>query len=239
MKKKKKSKNLLIKDKIKKHSNKEIICIGTLINKLNRNDKLTKNNSKTKIEKESNNNTINLSINHDDLVHRSNYKKIIINNNKNILPKCEGLTNRYKKIAINSLENNFSLFDSYLKNNNGIKTTKTNIIKSDLDTNKWPHNNNKCFNTIETQSGKDKYENAFNCFKLFKNNQKKNNENNNNNINKVINKSIFNDLKSKSLLKNKEKSNKNQNRNNNNKNIINISNSTGIRNNNNDNNKIK
>jgi hypothetical protein len=231
--------NLLIKDKIKKHSNKEIICIGSLINKLNKNNKLTKNNSKTKIEKESNNNTINLSINNDDLVHRSNYKKIIINNNKNILSKCEDLTNRNKKIEINSLENNFSLFDSYLKNNNEIKTTKTKIIKSDLDTNKWSHNNNKCFNTIETQSGKDKYENAFNCFKLFKNNQKKNSENNNNNINKVINKSIFNDLKGKSLLKNKEKSNKNKNRNNNNKNIINISNSTGIRNNNNDNNKIK
>ena len=239
--KKTKPKNLIIKDKIKKQSNKEMICIGSLINKLNKPEKLTENNSKKKLEKESNNNTINHSINNDDLIHHNNYKKIVINNNKNILSKCENLTNRNKKIAINTLENDFSLFDSYLKNNNVIKNAKTKIIKTDLDTNKMSNSNCNCFHTLENQNGKEKYENAFNCFKLFKNNQKKNNENNNNNINKVINKSILNDLKSKSLLKYKEKSNnnKNRNRNSNNKNIYNVnnSNSTGIRNN--DNNKIK
>ena len=230
---KNKSKYVINTDKIKKHTNKEVICIGSLTNKLNKTEKLTKNNSKVKIDQESNNNTIDLSGNNEDFVHRNNYKKIIINS-KNIISKGENLTNRNKKIIINNLENDFTLFNSYLNNNsyNIIKTTKSKIMKSDLDSNKWSNSNYNYLNTIGTENDKEKYENAFNCFKLFKNKQKKNNENNNN-INKVINKSILNDLKSKSLLKNKDKSNRNRN-----KIIINISNSTGVRKSNNDN-KIK
>ena len=230
---KNKSKYVINTDKIKKHTNKEVICIGSLTNKLNKTEKLTKTNSKVKIDQESNNNTIDLSGNNEDFVHRNNYKKIIINS-KNIISKGENLTNRNKKLIINNLENDFTLFNSYLNNNsyNIIKTTKSKIMKSDLDSNKWSNSNYNYLNTIGTENDKEKYENAFNCFKLFKNKQKKNNENNNN-INKVINKSILNDLKSKSLLKNKDKSNRNRN-----KIIINISNSTGVRKSNNDN-KIK
>ena len=209
-----------------------MICIGSLTNKLNKTEKLTNTNSKVKIDQESNNNTIDLSGNNEDFVHRNNYKKIIINS-KNIISKGENLTNRNKKLIINNLENDFTLFNSYLNNNsyNIIKTTKSKIMKSDLDSNKWSNSNYNYLNTIGTENDKEKYENAFNCFKLFKNKQKKNE--NNNNINKVINKSILNDLKSKSLLKNKDKSNRNRN-----KIIINISNSTGVRKSNNDN-KIK
>ena len=231
---KNKSKYVLNKDKIKKQNNKEMICIGSLINKINKTEKITKNNSKLKNEQESNNNTIDLSNNNDDLIHKNNYKKIIINN-KNKITKGDNLTNRSKKI-INNLESDFTLFSTYLNNNsyNLVKTTKSKIVKSDLGSNKLPSTNYNCFSTIGNESGNEKYENAFNCFKLFKNKQKKSNENNNNNINKVINKSILNDLKSKSLLKNKEKSNRNRN-----KNIINMSNSTGVRNCNNNGSKNK
>ena len=61
----------------------------------------------------------------------------------------------------------------------------------------------------------------------MKNKKKKENENYYN-IDKIINKSIMNNFKSKSLLKNKE---------NRNKNCINISNSIGVRKNNNSNTK--
>ena len=224
---KNKTKCVLNKDKIKKHNNNEMIYLGSLITKLNKTEKVTKNNSKVKIEQETkNNNTIDLSNNNNnDLIQRNNYKKIIINN-KNTISGDENLTNRKKKkINNNNLENDLNLFNSYLNNNsyNLIKTTKTKILKSDLDRNKYSDSNYKCFNTIENENEKQRYENAFNYFKLFKNKQKKSNENNNN-INKVINKSILNDLKSKSLFKNKDKTNRNRN-----KNIINISNSTGVK----------
>ena len=63
----------------------------------------------------------------------------------------------------------------------------------------------------------------------MKNKKKKENENYYN-IDKIINKSIMNNFKSKSLLKNKEYRNKN---------CINISNSIGVRKNNNSNTKKK
>ena len=243
---KNKSKYVINKDKIKSQNNNEMIYLGSLINKLNKTEKVTKNNSRVKIEQENNNKnntTIDLSSNNDDIIHKNNYKKIIINNKNKDNDKESNITNRNKRKFKynnnnNNMENDFTLLNSYLNNNsyNLIKTTKTKIIKSDLDKNKISINNyNFKNNTNENYNEKERYEDAFNCFKLFKNKQKRSNENNNN-INKVINKSILNDLKSKSLLKNKEKNNRNRNNN-----IINISNSTGVRkiNNTNKNKNIK
>ena len=210
------------KNKIKnQNNNNNMSYLGSLINKINKAYKVAKNNSKVRIL-DNKNNTIDLPSNNDDFIHRNNYKKIVINN-KNKIYGDDNSTYRNKKNLNNNLENDFTLVNSYLNNNsyNLIKTTKTKIIKSDLDKNKFIDSNYS--NTIENDNEKEKYDHAYNCFKIFKNKQKRNNENYNN-INKVIYKSIFNDLKSKSLLKNKEKSNRNRS-----KNIINISNSTGVR----------
>jgi len=230
---KNKSKYVINKQIIKKQNTnsnsnkKEMIYLGSLITKLNKTEKLTKKNSKIKLDFEEKKNTIDLANNNEDIIEKNNYKKIlIINNNK--VSKDENISNFTNRPRYNNTLENDLLFHSYLNNNsyNIIKQTKAKTLKSDLDTHKY-------FNTIDNENEKEKYENAFNCFKLLQNKKKKNNENNSN-INKIINKSILNDLKSKSLLKNKENSNRNKY-----KNIINISNSTGARKNNNSNTKKK
>ena len=170
---------------------------------------------------------IDLTNNNEDTIEKNNFKKILINN-MNKIEKDENINTYTNRPRYNNTLENDLLFHSYINNNsyNLIKQTKAKILKRDLDSNKY-------FNTIDNENEKEKYENAFKCYKLLQNKKKKNNENNSN-INKIINKSILNDLKSKSLLKNKENSNRNKY-----KNIINISNSTGTRKNNNSNTKKK
>ena len=225
---KNKSKYVINKEIIKKQNTntnsntKEIVYLGNLITKLNKTEKVTKKNSKVKFDLEERKNTIDLSSNNELYIQRNNYRKIIINNKKKTLKEenINNFTNRKK--YQNNLDND-GLFNSE-------KQTKTKIIKSDLDTNKCSNNANYnyiCFNTIENDNEKEKCENALNCLKLMKNKKKKENENYYN-IDKIINKSIMNNFKSKSLLKNKE---------NRNKNCINISNSIGVRKNNNSNTK--
>ena len=192
---KNKSKYVINKQIIKKQNTnsnsnqKEMIYLGGLITKLNKTEKLTKKNSKIKLDFEEKKNTIDLANNNEDIIEKNNYKKIlIINNNK--ISKDENISNFTNRPRYNNTLENDLLFHSYLNNNsyNLIKQTKAKTLKSDLDTNKY-------FNTIDNENEKEKYENAFNCFKLLQNKKKKNNENNSN-INKIINKSILNDLKS-------------------------------------------
>ena len=230
---KNKSKYVINKQIIKKQNTnsnsnkKEMVNWGGLITKLNKTEKVTKNNSKNILDNEEKKNNIDLANNNEDIIEKNNYKKILINNKSKIL-RDEYINNYTNRTRYNNTLENDLLFYSNLNNNsyNLIKQTKAKILKSDLDT-------NKLFNTIDNENEKDKYVNAFNCFKLLQNKKKKNSENNSN-INKIINKSILNDLKSKSLLKNKENSNKNKY-----KNIIDISSSTGTRKNNNSNTKKK
>jgi hypothetical protein len=227
---KNKSKYVINKEIIKKQNTntnpntKEMIYLGNLITKLNKTEKVTKKNSKVQFDLEERKNTIDLVNNNEQYIQRNNYSKIIINN-KNKTLKEENINNyAIRKKYKNNLEND-ALFNS-------TKLTKTKIIKSDLDTNKCSNNeihNYSCFNTIENDNEKEKCENVLNCLKLMKNKKKKENENYYN-IDKIINKSITNNFKSKSLLKNKE---------NRNKNCINISNSIRIRKNNNSNTKKK
>ena len=225
-----KSKYVINKEIIKKQNTnsnsntKEMIYLGNLITKLNKTEKITKKNSKVKFDLEERKNTIDLANNNELYIQRNNYRKITINNKSKTLKEenINNYTNRKK--YKNNLDNDEIL--------NSTKQTKTKIIKSDLDTNKCSNNENynySCFNTIENDNEKEKCENALNCFKLMKNKKKKGNENYYN-IDKIINKSIMNNFKSKSLLKNKEYRNKN---------CINISNSIGVRKNNNSNTKKK
>lgn len=89
-----------------------------------------------------------------------------------------------------------------------------------------------CYNTISNYSSKYRSENAFNYFKLVKNDKKMKIESNKsqyNNLNRVINRNVINEQKSKSLLK-KEKNHKNKI-----KNIINLSGPALIRKDNNTN----
>ena len=225
-----KSKYVINKEIIKKQNTnsnsntKEMIYLGNLITKLNKTEKITKKNSKVKFDLEERKNTIDLANNNELYIQSNNYRKITINNKSKTLKEenINNYTNRKK--YKNNLDNDGIL--------NSAKQTKTKIIKSDLDTNKCSNNENynySCFNTIENDNEKEKCENALNCFKLMKNKKKKENENYYN-IDKIINKSIMNNFKSKSLLKNKEYRNKN---------CINISNSIGVRKNNNSNTKKK
>ena len=225
-----KSKYVINKEIIKKQNTnsnpntKEMIYLGNLITKLNKTGKITKKNSKVKFDLEERKNTIDLANNNEQYIQRNNYRKITINNKSKTL-KEENINNyTNRKNYKNNLDNDGIM--------NSAKQTKTKIIKSDLDTNKCSNNENynySCFNTIENDNEKERCENALNCFKLMKNKKKKENENYYN-IDKIINKSIMNNFKSKSLLKNKEYRNKN---------CINISNSIGVRKNNNSNTKKK
>ena len=222
------NKQIIKKQNTNSNSNKkEMVNLGGLITEINKTEKVTKNNSKIKLDNEEKKNTIDLANNNEDIIEKNYYKKILINN-KSKISRDENIYNYTNRTRYNNTLENDLLFYSNINNNsyNLIKQTKAKILKSDLDT-------NKLFNTIDNENEKEKYENAFNCFKLLQNKKKKNNENNSN-INKIINKSILNDLKSKSLLKNKENSNKNKY-----KNIIDISSSTGTRKNNNSNTKKK
>jgi len=222
------NKRIIKKQNTVSNSNKkEMIYLGGLISKLNKNEKISKKNSKINLEIEEKKSMIDLTNNNEDTIEKNNFKKILINN-MNKIEKDENINTYTNRPRYNNTLENDLLFHSYINNNsyNLIKQTKAKILKRDLDSNKY-------FNTIDNENEKEKYENAFKCYKLLQNKKKKNNENNSN-INKIINKSILNDLKSKSLLKNKENSNRNKY-----KNIINISNSTGTRKNNNSNTKKK
>ena len=227
------NKQIIKKQNTNSNSNKKEINLGGLITKLNnKTEKVTKKNSKIKFDFEEKKNNADLTNNNEDIIQKNNYKKILINN-KSKISRDEIINNysnrtRYNNNTNINVNENNNLFHSYL-NNNGydlMKQTKTKILKSDLVRNKY-------FNTLDNDNEKEKFENAINCFKLLQNKKKKNNENNSN-INKIINKSILNDLKSKSLFKNKENSNRNKYTN-----IINISSSTGNRKNNNSNTKKK
>ena len=232
---KNKSKYVINKEIIKKQNTnsnpntKEMIYLGNLITKLNKTEKVTKKNSKVKFDLEERKNTIDLANNNELYIQRNNYRKITINN-KNKSLREENINNYTNRKKYKNISENDGVCNSNLNNNNynSTKQTKVKIIKSDLDTNKCSNNENySCFNTIENENDKEKCE--LNCLKLLKNKKKKDNENYFN-INKIINKSILNNFKSKSLLKSKE---------NRNKNCINISNSIGVRKCNNSNTKKK
>ena len=227
---KNKSKYVINKEIIKKQNTntnsntKEIINLGNLINKFNKTEKVTKKNSQVQFDLEERKNTIDLTNNSESYFHRNNYRKITLNN-KNKTLKEENINNYTNKRKYKNNLDDGGLFNS-------TKQTKTKIIKSDLDTNKCSNNENhnySCFNTIENDNEKEKSENTLNYLKLMKNKKKNDNENYYN-IDKIINKGIMNNFKSKSLLRNKE---------NRNKNCINISNSIRVRKNNNSNTKKK
>ena len=224
------NKQIIKKQNTNSNSNKkEIINLGGLITRINKTEKLTKKNSKINLDFGEEKNTLDLANNNEDIIEKNNYKKILINN-KSKITTDEYINNYSNRPRYNYTLENDLLFHPYINNNshNLIKQTKSKILKSDLKS-------NKLFNTIDIENEKEKFENAYNCFKSLQNkNKKKKNNENNSNIKKIINKSILNDLKSKSLLKNKEISNRNKY-----KNIINISNSSGSRKNNNSNTKKK
>ena len=218
---KNKSKNVINTDKIGIKRQRDMIYLGSLINKLNKTEKMTKNNSKLKLNEEKNN-TIDLTKTSEELFHNHNYKKIIINN-KNKKSKDESFNNYTikKKITNNNFNDRNFLYNSFLSNHNNYNLkptkTKTKILKNNLNLNKYISNNYSGSKTIEddNEKEKEKYETDFNCFKII-NNKKKNNENNWN-INKIINKSIMNDFKNNRIKR---------------KNIINILNSNSLRNSN-------
>ena len=225
---KNKSKYVINKEIIKKQNTntnsntKEMINLGNLISKLKKTEKVTKKNTQVQFDLEERKNTIDLSNNSESYFQRNNYRKITLNNKSKTL-KEENINNYINKKKYKNNLDDGGLFNS-------VKQTKTKIIKSDLDTNKCSNNENhnySCFNTIENDNEKEKSENALNYLKLMKNKKKNDNENYYN-IDKIINKGIMNNFKSKSLLRNKE---------NRNKNCINISNSIRIRKNNNSNTK--
>jgi hypothetical protein len=224
------NKQIIKKQNTNSNSNKkEIVNLGGLITRINKTEKLTKKNSKINLDFGEEKNTLDLANNNEDIIEKNNYKKILINN-KSKITTDEYINNYSNRPRYNYTLENDLLFHPYINNNshNLIKQTKSKILKSDLKS-------NKLFNTIDIENEKEKFENAYNCFKSLQNkNKKKKNNENNSNIKKIINKSILNDLKSKSLLKNKEISNRNKY-----KNIINISNSSGSRKNNNSNTKKK
>ena len=224
------NKQIIKKQNTNSNSNKkEIVNLGGLITRINKTEKLTKKNSKINLDFGEDKNTLDLANNNEDIIEKNNYKKILINNKRKITTD-EYINNYSNRPRYNYTLENDLLFHPYINNNshNLIKQTKSKILKSDLKS-------NKLFNTIDIENEKEKFENAYNCFKSLQNkNKKKKNNENNSNIKKIINKSILNDLKSKSLLKNKEISNRNKY-----KNIINISNSSGSRKNNNSNTKKK
>ena len=224
------NKQIIKKQNTNSNSNKkEIVNLGGLITRINKTEKLTKKNSKINLDFGEEKNTLDLANNNEDIIEKNNYKKILINNKRKITTD-EYINNYSNRPRYNYTLENDLLFHPYINNNshNLIKQTKSKILKSDLKS-------NKLFNTIDIENEKEKFENAYNCFKSLQNkNKKKKNNENNSNIKKIINKSILNDLKSKSLLKNKENSNKNKY-----KNLINISNSSGSRKNNNSNMKKK
>ena len=224
------NKQIIKKQNTNSNSNKkEIVNLGGLITRINKTEKLTKKNSKINLDFGEEKNTLDLANNNEDIIEKNNYKKILINN-KSKITTDEYINNYSNRPRYNYTLENDLLFHPYINNNshNLIKQTKSKILKSDLKS-------NKLFNTIDIENEKEKFENAYNCFKSLQNkNKKKKNNENNSNIKKIINKSILNDLKSKSLLKNKEISNRNKY-----KNIINISNSSGSKKNNNSNMKKK
>ena len=187
------------------------------------NDSQNMNPKKTKLEKiEKNSNTIDINENCDDLNNRNAFKKIFINS-KTKLNKEDNISFRNNKKNSNNMDLNLILLNSNLPNNSNVKKQKDfNMIKCAYT----------CYNTISNYSSKYRSENAFNYFKLVKNDKKMKIESNKsqyNNLNRVINRNVINEQKSKSLLK-KEKNHKNKI-----KNIINLSGPALIRKDNNTN----
>ena len=210
------------KSNIKKLNIEEIKYKGYLITDLNKNENMSINNKKIKLDKiDKNANTIEISETEPDIIKGNNFKKIIITN-KNKIIKEDNITFRNTKKQNNNLKIDLLLSNSNLSNNiNSSKKPKNEF------------NMNKCiytyYNTITNYTSKYKSDNAFNYLKLIKNGNKikfdnlnlNNVHQSNNNLNRVINKNILVEQKSKSLLK-REKNNKNKI-----KSIINISNSIG------------
>ena len=179
----------------------------------NRNTKKIKIDKMEKIEK--NINTIDINENCEDTINR-NAKKILIGS-KTKINKEDNISFRTTKKYSTNIDMNSLLSNSNIPNNNNSKKPK------DFNMNKYTFT---YYNTISNYSSKYKSENSFNCFKLVKNDKKMKIDNNNsqsNNLNRVINRNIINEQKSKSLLK-KDKNHKNKI-----KNIINLSGSAFIR----------
>ena len=224
------NKNNNNKPKLKKLKIEEMKNQDYLITEININENIISNDRKQKIDKINKNNTIDIYETEPDLIKGNMYKKIIIRHESKLL-KGDNIAFKNNK-KNNNLNINLLLSNSNLPNN--INSNKKQ--KNDLNiNNKCIYN---CYNTITNYNNKFKSDNGFNHFKLVKNGKKgnidiNNNNQSNNNINRIINKNMLNEQKSKSLLK-KGKNIKNKI-----KNIINISNSIGINKDNNLNNNKK
>ena len=198
---------------------------GYLITDLRKNESINFNNKKIRLDKiDKNANALEMLETEPEIIKGNNFKKIIITN-KNKLIKEDNITFRNTKKPNNNLKIDLLLSNSNLSNN--INSSKKQ--KNEFNMNKCIYN---CYNTIANYTSKYKSDNAFNYFKLANNKKKikfenhnilKNIHQSNNNINRVINKNMLNEQKSKSLLK-REKNNKTRI-----KNIINISSSTGYK----------
>ena len=198
---------------------------GYLITDLRKNESINFNNKKIRLDKiDKNANALEMLETEPEIIKGNNFKKIIITN-KNKLIKEDNITFRNTKKPNNNLKIDLLLSNSNLSNN--INSSKKQ--KNEFNMNKCIYN---CYNTIANYTSKYKSDNAFNYFKLANNKKKIKFENHNilnnihqsnNNINRVINKNMLNEQKSKSLLK-REKNNKTRI-----KNIINISSSTGYK----------
>ena len=181
---------------------------------------------------------------------KDTYKKILIGNKKAVIKEESSIHNSNNNSQCCNRKFINDLFITNISNNSysGIKPVKQKVIISDLDSiNKGLTNNNfininnmiSSINTsnettiIKTNNNsiEDNAFSTYNCFRINKRNKTDTNDNNKN-INNIINKSIINDIKCKSLMNNKDKNKNKDIRNNRNKNIIMISNSLGIGNNN-------
>ena len=221
-----KNNNLINSNNIKQQNIDEMKLGNYLINDLNKNEKSNTENKKSRHDKLDKNNTIDITENELDLIKRSNFKKIVIND-KFKLNKDDNIILRNTKKNGNNLKINLLLSNSNLSNNINRTNKKT---KNEFNMNKCVYT---CYNTITNYNNKYKTDNTLNYFKLSKNGRKGKiymNINNQSN-NKANNKNGVVEQKSKSSLKNKE-SNKNKI-----KNIINISSTVDTKKDNNNQNK--
>ena len=185
---------------------------------------------------------------------KDTYKKILIGNKKAVIKEETSIHNSNNNSQCCNRKFINDLFISNINNNSysGIKPIKQKVIISDLDSiNKCLTNNNfininNMVNSVNTSNDttvvktnnnsiEDNPFSTYNCFRINKRNKTDTNDNNKN-INNIINKSIINDIKCKSIMNNKDRNKNKDIRNNRNKNIIMISNSLGIGNKNNINN---
>ena len=186
---------------------------------------------------------------------KDTYKKILIGNKKAVIKEESSIHNSNNNSQCCNRKFINDLFITNINNNNsysGIKPIKQKVIISDLDSNSKGLTNNNFINinnminsvntsndttVVKTNNNSldDNPFSTYNCFRINKRNKTDTNDNNKN-INNIINKSIINDIKCKSLMNNKDRNKNKDIRNNRNKNIIMISNSLGIGNSNRNNN---